>query len=165
MVNLKKLQITRLSISHIDAKINTGDHEIDEFFEKVFEYEEEGIANVYVASIDGQCVGYYTLSNASVTGSIDGKQRKWPSILLGHLGVDKSFQRKGIGSELLKHALKIAKNEAKEGTTGCRLLYLETYKESLVEDYYIKRHNFILLRKDFIKSKKMNRFTLCKDLL
>ncbi|GHS96204.1 N-acetyltransferase [Synergistales bacterium] len=72
-------------------------------------------AALFVAARNGsdKIVGYYTLSNASISlGYIPEASRNSlpkyndvPAIRLGRLAVDKSMQRQGLGAELLADAV------------------------------------------------------------
>lgn len=71
-----------------------------------------GTAVIYVTRFEGQVAGFYTLTMHSVAReSVSGgwfvrnAPNTVPCVLLGMLGVDKQFQRCGLGSQLLRDAL------------------------------------------------------------
>ena len=93
-----------------------------------------GSAVVYVSYAGERLAGFYTLSTQSISR---GKTRGWlarnapqqiPVILLGMLGVDKEYQGKGLGRNLLLDASKRAK--AVSETIGARALVVDPADDS-----------------------------------
>ena len=93
-----------------------------------------GSAVVYVSYAGKRLAGFYTLSSQSVSR---GKTRGWlarnapqqiPVILLGMLGVDREYQGKGLGRNLLLDASKRAK--AVSETIGARALVVDPVDDS-----------------------------------
>lgn len=80
------------------------DRDLASFFnQKAYQYQNQQLAKTFVALIDEEIVGYITVSLSSV----DGKNIKHiddvecPSLLVGRLAIDESYQRKGIGRALM----------------------------------------------------------------
>lgn len=112
-------------LQQLNKKINRelfdcGEEELNIFFKQ---YSSQGVKNrdftcFVLTSKDGvQPIGFFTLSSASLEDEIMGDIRGFrsgykviPVTLLGRLAVDKKFQGKGIGKELLLQALKIAES-------------------------------------------------------
>jgi GNAT superfamily N-acetyltransferase len=59
-------------------------------------------------------IGFYTLKNTSLLFKPDNKLRGYPAIEIVYFAVDKRFQRKGLGSKILKtiifRAIELSKN-------------------------------------------------------
>lgn len=148
----------RLGKSHLNSKIKSGDDEIDQYFEDAFEIESDNLSTFYVGIINSVVVGYYAIAMTNFRYDYKGSERKWPALLIGQIGVDERYQGFGIGSELLNHAMEIAKTLSKE--VGCKFLYLETYNEENVPFY--QKNKFIELKRTYIKEKKQERISFFK---
>jgi ribosomal protein S18 acetylase RimI-like enzyme len=53
-------------------------------------------------------------------------RKKFPAIVIGMLGVDERFRRKGLGTHMLRHAVVTALDAA--DTVGCRVVYVDSDK-------------------------------------
>jgi len=58
----------------------------------------------------------------------------YPAILIGRLGVNKDFGKRGIGSELIRFIRTIALNE--DSWSGCRYLTVDAYNNEITRKYY-----------------------------
>jgi predicted N-acetyltransferase YhbS len=70
-----------------------------------------GASRTFVACIGPRCVGYYSLAAASVVHAVATPRAKrnmpdpLPAVLLGRLAIDRTWQRKGLGGDLLQDAV------------------------------------------------------------
>jgi GNAT superfamily N-acetyltransferase len=135
--------ISRLRGTHILDEFDCGDPAVNGFLRDAEIYEEKLFSRIYVVTSEDTVIGYYALASGSIHGTIEGKKTRWPSLLLGQLGVDLKYQGQGIGSILIDHVKAKARSISDE--IGCRILFLHTYNSSLVEDFYIDHHGFSLL--------------------
>jgi GNAT superfamily N-acetyltransferase len=109
--------------------------------------ERRGGSRTYViAERSNRVVGYYTLavgsiehSNAPAAVKKGLGQYPIPVIILARLAIDKSVQSQGLGSALLKDALKRALNVSREA--GVRAVLVHA-KDPEVRDWY-KKFGFI----------------------
>lgn len=73
--------------------------------------EAEGASRTFVTCMGARVVGYYSLAAASVLhAAATGKTRRnmpdpVPVVLLGRLAIDRSWQGKGLGADLLQDAV------------------------------------------------------------
>lgn len=101
-----------------------------------------------VGASSGVVVGYYTLASSSIAKSLlpDELRRRLPSysqlpvILLARLAVDQRFQRRGVGPQLLAHALKQALRI--RAVVGCRGLIVDAYASALS---WYQKYGFVAL--------------------
>lgn len=142
----------------IDRPLNCGDKDLDDFFASEYEdYAKELFGNSYcfLSNDDRKhIVCAFTLSNSSIfTGRLPNARRKkvgkevpyakrdlvYPAVLIGRLGIDKEYQAKGIGAELLdyiKQWLCFSHNKS-----ACRYLIVDAYNNEKVLSYY-QRNGF-----------------------
>lgn len=134
-----------------------GDEDLDEFFRHdVFLYEEELLGKTYCwinRNNDNEIVAIATLSYDGIkTNNLDNpsrnafqrkipqqkRHRSYPAVLIGRLGVNKSFQGRGlnVGTQLM-NALKywfVAENNK----AACRYMLVDAYNTESTIHYYIK---------------------------
>lgn len=134
-----------------------GDEDLDEFFRHdVFLYEEELLGKTYCRinrSNDNEIVAIATLSYDGIkTNNLDNpsrnafqrkipqqkRHRSYPAVLIGCLGVNKSFQGHGlnVGTQLmnvLKYWFVDENNKA-----ACRYMLVDAYNTESTIHYYIK---------------------------
>jgi len=72
--------------------------------------------------------------------------RNYPAVLIGRLGVNENYRRKGVGSQLMDFIKAWFSSE--ENKTGCRFLLVDAYNEKDVLDYYTKNEFQFLLREE-----------------
>ncbi|MGM9873281.1 MAG: GNAT family N-acetyltransferase [Muribaculaceae bacterium] len=134
-----------------------GDDDLDEFFcHDVFLYEEELLGKTYCwisKNNDQEIVAIATLSYDGIkTNNLDNssrnslqrkipqqkRHRSYPAVLIGRLGVNKSFQGVGlnVGTQLmnaLKYWFVDENNKA-----ACRYMLVDAYNTESTIHYYIK---------------------------
>lgn len=134
------MNITFRALNKNDIKdhFESNDIELDLFFKKYASQNQfkHYIGTTYVATVDNIIIGYVTVSASSIKISdhknINEKlpQYPLPILRLSRLAVDKNYQNKGIGKQLLKFVLRLSieqKNafgcigvvvDAKRGSSG-----------------------------------------------
>jgi GNAT superfamily N-acetyltransferase len=94
----------------------------------------EGASRTFVLCAGSRVVGYYSLAAGSVThATATGKVRRnmpepVPVILLGRLAIDRDWQGKGLGTDLLRDAVMRATSAA--GTIGVRAILVHAVSEA-----------------------------------
>jgi GNAT superfamily N-acetyltransferase len=105
--------IAALSRKTDRAAFSCGDESLDRYFHKQASQDmRRRVASCFVASQNGETVGFYTLSSSSVKAAnlpatLSQKLPRYPRIpvvLLGRLAIDLRFQRQGYGGVLLVDA-------------------------------------------------------------
>lgn len=152
----------KLDISHSIFEFQSGDPEVDSYFDRAYEEVASGNSIVYVMLnlARKHLIGFFAICMTSVRTEFDkGKEMRWPAALIGQLGVDKKFQKRGYGAKLVKEALYTIYLASKE--IGCRAVVVETYNKALIESFYSKL-GFRYVRQNKIKNRI--RYTLVYDL-
>jgi ribosomal protein S18 acetylase RimI-like enzyme len=107
---------------HRRESFDCGNPALDDFLKKNLNQQmKRGITVGYVlATEDGRIAGYVTLSNGEIPVAIVPRGLKFPPVLavpttlIGRLAVDRAFQRRGHGGDLLIHAIRKAVEVSKD---------------------------------------------------
>lgn len=109
--------ISPLASHHDRSNFDCGERRLDDWLKSLAsQWTRKGFARVFVATGGKDSIsvaGYYTISSHYVTSAdLDRRQSKGlppnvdiPTILIGRLAVDRSYQGKGLGRFLLFNAL------------------------------------------------------------
>jgi GNAT superfamily N-acetyltransferase len=143
------LIVESLSRSHNRKLFDCGDQEIDRFLREQALHDHEKDMSRTMVLIDetldrDRIIGYYTLAMRQVTreeipGDRPRIKRGIPVVLLGQLGIDARFQRRGLGELLLMDAQ--ARINEISRHTGVRAMTLDARNESLARWY--EQHDFV----------------------
>jgi GNAT superfamily N-acetyltransferase len=111
--------IEPLAAHHERGEFSCGKAPLDKFIRELADrYERQDVGRTYVAVRPGEnrVIGYHTLATGGI--SLKDLPKKHarrlphhdvlPAVLLGRLAVDDSMHRRGLGADLLLHALKLA---------------------------------------------------------
>lgn len=137
----------RLCENHDTSQFDCGVESINTYLQGAIKEQERRNAAIYVTCLLNTNIvaGFYTLSNGSVArttapGPLSrNSSNPIPVTLLGRLGVDKRYQGRGAGLDLLKSAVSQAIVAA--DTVASRALILTALDDSLV-DYYKRKAGF-----------------------
>jgi len=110
----KKPGIQKLAKRHTAERFDCGHEPLNAYLKRfALANQSAGAAQTYVAVVDDQIIGYYSLSAASVEyASAPDRLRKGlarhpvPVMLIARLAVDRTWQGKGLGAALLADALR-----------------------------------------------------------
>jgi ribosomal protein S18 acetylase RimI-like enzyme len=122
--------------NHFDC----GNDELNIFFKKYASQNQfkHYIGTTYIAIIDNTIVGFVTISASSIKiddyENMDQKLPKYPLPILriSRLAVDKNFQNKSIGKELLKFVLNLSLQQKEQ--FGCIGVVVDAKDEAV--DFY-----------------------------
>jgi len=124
------------------------------FYDDCINYSKELLGKSYCFTLDDdpkKIVCAFTVSNDSVkVNDLPGSRKKkviehiphskhfksYPAVLIGRLGVNKEFKRKGIGTELMDFIKSWFIHE--HNKTGCRFLVVDSYNDAEPMNYYKK---------------------------
>lgn len=130
-----------------DEKVHfdCGDDELNSFFQKYASQNQykHYIGTTYILVIQNIIAGFITLSASSIKideyEKLNQKLPKYPLPILriSRLGVDKNFQGKGVGKELLKFALNLSLEQKEK--FGCIGVLVDAKIDSV--DFY-KQYGF-----------------------
>jgi len=138
-----------------------GDADLDDFFQNdTAKFNAQLLGKSYCYRLDNDdktIVCAFTLSNASIdVRNLPNSRKKklitdiprekhissYPAMLIGRLGVNKDFGRKGIGTELLDTIKMIALDEA--NWASCRFVTVDAYNNESALKYY-ENNGFLYL--------------------
>jgi predicted N-acetyltransferase YhbS len=145
--------LTRASLSAPEAL--ASDHELDAFAcgvaalddwlkRRARRNETEGASRTFVVCEGRRVMGYYSLAAASVQhAAAPSKIRRnmpdpIPAVLLGRLAIDRGWQARGLGADLLRDA--VLRTLAAAETIGVRALLVHAISEQGKTFY--ERHGF-----------------------
>ncbi|GHS97664.1 N-acetyltransferase [Bacteroidia bacterium] len=130
-----------------------GDTDLDDFFlNDADNYNRQLLGKSFCYRLDENpsvIVCAFTLANSSVeTKNLPGSRRKklteniphekhlssYPAILIGRLGVNKEYGKKGIGSELIRFIRTLATQP--DNWSGCRYITVDSYNNASTRKYY-----------------------------
>ena len=140
--------IRRLERSDVRADFACGAAVQDRFIrEFAWQNQERYRLDVTYVAVDGRTrvvMGYVTLVAAELSPDLRGRvpvpasfRGRIPTLRIGCIAVDRRFQGRGLGRELLIHAMRIAVIQA--GLSGCAGIVLDAYPD--VVPFY-ERHRF-----------------------
>ncbi len=143
-----KIRIEKLSEDNINLtnSFDCGDDDLNEFLkDDALNYMKEKIAVTYLCFYENKLAGYYSLSNDAI--EIKGKakkileklkkrQRTYPAVKIGRLGIDRRFVRKGVGTKIIDVVVGVAMVHSKE--VGCRYISVDAYNQPDVIAFYQK---------------------------
>jgi ribosomal protein S18 acetylase RimI-like enzyme len=98
-----------------------------------------GFSRTYVIATDDHVVAYHSVSSFTIWRSdATGRARRQspsqvPAVLLARLAVDRQHQGRGLGAELLRHAMELT--IAAADTIGIRLLVVNAIDEQAAAFY------------------------------
>lgn len=143
------------------APFECGNADLNEFFRKdAPSYSQQLLGKSYCFRLDKNLsiiVCAFTVSNDSIRVDIlpnsrekkvrkdiprTKQMRRYPAVLIGRLGINADFARRGIGSELMDFIKAWFIDEGNK--TGCRFVIVDAYNEEKTLGYY-KKNGFIPL--------------------
>jgi GNAT superfamily N-acetyltransferase len=134
-----------LAPEHILDAFDSGVPALDDWLKRrARSNEAEGAWRTFVLRADNRVIGYYSLAAGSMmhAPAIGRVRRNMPEpipvILLGRLAINKEWQGKGLGADLLRDAVLRAASAA--GTIGVRAILVHAISEAAKAFY--ERHGF-----------------------
>lgn len=145
------MQIEPLNRTHNRKRFNCGDKEVTDFLRNQALQDQERDLSRTMVLVDPEgaperIIGYHTLlmqlvRQEEIPDDRPRIKRGIPVILLGQLGIDIDFQKRGFGDLLLMDAQ--ARTDEVSRRIGIRAMMLDARNERLAEWY--EKHNFIRL--------------------
>ena len=150
-IDLATIEVQRLKATDDVREFTTSDADVENFLKVIaWTYQEEQMGVSFLARLETQLVGYFTLSAARIRvkqvetrDQVEDLQEMeyYPALLIGQLAVGKPFEKQGIGSRLLQIIYGIA--TGLQDRVGVRFLVLNSTPASLA--WWTKR-GFTALR-------------------
>lgn len=136
-----------INSNHIRDTFDCGLDSLNQWLiNKSLKNEKKGASRTYVASSFNKIIGFYCLSAGAVRrkDTPSNLSRNMPEpipvIILGRLAVDKEWQGKGLGQDLLSDAIKRAINAS--DTVGAKALIVHALSKEAQQFY--KKCGFII---------------------
>lgn len=153
--------LEKCTFTHCDEKLlsgcspfDCGHADLNDFFRNdAVLYSQDLVGKTYCFTLDedpSAIVCAFTVSNDSIkTTHLPGSRRRrvskgiarvkqmntYPAVLIGRLGVNLNFKRKGIGRELMDFIKGWFRNSTNK--TGCRFVVVDAYNEAEPLGYYV----------------------------
>ena len=155
-MDLSELIFVELGEQELDIELfDCGREDINDFFRSdASDYQNELFGKTYFFCLPDnpkRVVAAFTVANASIfTKHLPNSRRKkigyevhhekglinYPAVLLGRLGVDKSFKGNHIGTQIIEFVAGWFTSD--ENFSGCRHLIVDAYNEPDLLDFYRK---------------------------
>jgi GNAT superfamily N-acetyltransferase len=153
----EKCTFTTFSQDVIESSndFDCGHEDLNDFFRNdCIDYSSQLLGKSYCFLLDEdptQIVCAFTVSNDSIkTKTLPNSRKKkvnkniphakhfnsYPAVLIGRLGVNKAFKRKGVGRELMDFIKSWFIDPYNK--TGCRFIVVDSYNEKGPINYYLK---------------------------
>jgi GNAT superfamily N-acetyltransferase len=142
--------VRRLKETHILKPFDCGDADLNDFFLNDAKlYQKQCLAVTYFEENENQTLFFFSLRNDRISASDTTKWNKigrnlpndkrtrkgaYPAVKIGRLGIDKDFQGKGLGRDVMNFIKSLISLE--NYTTGAKFLTVDAYKDSI--KYYEK---------------------------
>jgi len=158
---LSDIKVSPLSKLYKLDDFNCGDQDLDEFLKKdSFGYQDNGIANVYLVIFNDMVIGFFSLQNDAVKLELEEKDKaaiekphtEYPASKIGRLGIDKTFQGKGLGKLIIQIAIGLIRQAKKY--SACRFITVDSYLKSVNFykrcEFEINRHKEYTSRRHYV---------------
>jgi GNAT superfamily N-acetyltransferase len=134
-----------LAPEHEVEGFRTGVEPLDDWLKRHARHNDlEGGSRTFVSCVGRRVVGYYSLAASSLLqGAATGRVRRnmpnpVPVVLLGRLAIDRAWQGKGLGADLLRDA--VLRALAAGGAIGVRAMLVHAISAEAKAFY--ERHGF-----------------------
>ncbi|MBN3033087.1 MAG: GNAT family N-acetyltransferase [Candidatus Saganbacteria bacterium] len=165
-----KLNFQRLSAPPKGLSFDCSDEDLNDFFSNAsYPHQQELVAVTYLFLVKNthRVAAYFSLLNDAIKANAfpeinqsvppEKRYRSVPAVKIARLGVDKEFQRKHLGSEimsLLKYWF-VYNNK-----TGCKFILADAYNKKGVIEFYQKNGFTFLTEKDKDKETRQMKLDL-----
>lgn len=168
-----------IDLSHFDS----ADKDINDFLvNDSINYQEQKMGNTYLFLKEGDnnIIAYFTISNDCLNDLGEEKGytnntwnrfhrksempnpkriKQYPAVKIGRIGINKAFQGKGLGNQLLDF---IKGWTIIDHKPACRLLILDAYNQAKQLAFYQKNGFIFLLNNDISERTRLMYFDLTK---
>lgn len=144
--------MNRPTFEKIDSNFNFQDYNFDSgleelnqfFYINAIDFIKQDYSQLYLSRMKetSEIIGFFTLSCTNICSddkdlkSIEKIARYIPGLLLGMFAVDKKYQEKGVGTDLIKKAVQISLKTSMN--VGCRCLIVDSKINERLINFYQK---------------------------
>lgn len=154
-----------------ETVFDCGHKELNDFLkENVEGYHKMNLAKTWLVVYNDEIIGYFTLSNDSIKLKLEERSSfpeekqnlsEFPAVKIGRFGVDKKFQKQGVGTLCLEVISGIILRNTQE--IGCRFITVDAKNDENSRKFYEKNE---FVRNEVYKEKPEHvtvsyRFDLC----
>ncbi len=148
MIDGSMLQIMKLTgdLLHLTKDFDCKDKDLNEFIQvDALKYGRGKLAVTYAVLYDRELVGYFCLSNDSISLNSEDKrkmdrlgksQKNYPAIKIGRLGVSCARWGQGVGSFIIGNVVSKALEHSEN--MGCRYITVDAYNKEGALSFYSK---------------------------
>ena len=144
-----ELVFTKLSESNRVTDFDCEEMLLNDFINKeAVRFQEERLGVTYLVYIHSELIGFVTISMAHIKTQkmhLDDKLKiqieNYPALQIGQIGIEKSFQKKGLGRRIMKWCMSEAIKYSEQ--IGCRILVLNSLPTSIG---FYERCNFVAIK-------------------
>lgn len=147
----EELIISVLDKRHKLASFESNSDDLNDFFKNdSLKDQETLISRTYLCFLKNGIVGYFSIVSDTIEvqaideddGIVGYPYRKYPSIKIARLAVDRKYERKGIGRFLVLASIGLAMSVSEK--IGCRYLTVDSKRESIS---FYKKHGFKIVER------------------
>ncbi len=161
-IDYNLIECERLSDDHILDNFDCGKNDLNEFLvQDPIPHLKELFAVTYVYTYKNQIIAFYSVSNDKIikkeidksiinklSRKIKNEKRKYksfPAVKLVRFGIDKKFQKIGLGTNILNY---IKMNFIDNNKTGCRFITVDAYNDPETLKFYENNRFSFLIEKN-----------------
>lgn len=146
---------TKLNCKENDGSDPLG---VDDFIKnKAKLYRKNNLSTVYAVRYEDKIIAFFTISMSAISleklseeDTVSGYTPKsYPAMLLGNMGVDSEFQKKGVGKSICNFVVGLAQDITQR--VACAVVRLQTDKSRF--GYYEEKCGFKYSKKQNLESK------------
>ena len=138
---------------HDVSAFDCGDDDLNDFIRTdAAKYQSDHLSHTRIVLLNGDLVGYITLLADCIILQTGEKKKAlkeargyhqqiytFPAVKIGRLGIQKEFQKAGIGKQLLIYTIGLVARLNQELRVACRFITLDAYPQSVS---WYEKHNF-----------------------
>lgn len=171
-INFKEILVEALQKHHNLERFDCGDDDISEFLKKdALNWQRQKNTRVHLFIHNEEIIGFFSLSCDSIKlkesekskhPKMENSLKEFPAMKIGRLGVDKKWQRCGLGTKILMWAIGYISHHS-DNSIACRFVTIDAYphmvewykKRSFVENqqYGSKKRETVSMRYDLFNEK------------
>lgn len=132
-----------LNAHHNKSAFDCGNDDINHYLKTMAsQHHKRGVARVHILADETTIIGFFTLTNTMMDNSnllIKRCPKQIPAILIGRIGVDKTYQGQGFSKLLLSNALKKIKSMSLD--SGIMFAIVDAKNDGLAN--YYQQYGFV----------------------
>ncbi len=162
-----EVEVKEMSSYYGLQEFDCGDEDLNEFLKSdSLVYKQQLIAKTFIVIYQEKIVAFFSVMNDAIKLNLQetkqtrqlSRLHEYPSLKIGRLGVDKRFERRGLGALCIKFVMGLSTNI--NSVSACRFITVDSYLESrgfyeklgFVRNLmYEKKRDFVSMRLDLLE--------------